>query len=279
MTKKGPAQQLSDSEEGIELLMLLKEITGDGRLSDLEVQAFRQWATHVRHSDVSSIRKLVAAIDNVCNDGVVTSDEREFLFKTIESVLPAQDRAIARFRRQQAKKDEKLFAKEIKRIERDEARALAERNEPVEVLDAFVAGVRHENREAYIRANVRAGDPLYLARDRANKFSRNAIGVLDRSGVLIGYVPEEDAEVAAPLLDAGHLHRANVKKLWPARDGSIVPIMLCEVFRPDAQVSGALPQSQMPQPQPASSPLPIKLILIGVILALVVGSCVLSKLL
>ena len=43
------------------------------------------------------------------------------------------------------------------------------------------------------------------------------VKIILQNGAVIGYVPEEDATVMAPLLDAGHKQKAWVKKIPEGR--------------------------------------------------------------
>lgn len=272
----------------MELLLLLKEITADGKISDHEIRALQEWASHVHESNIPPVRKLAAVIQHVCEDGKLTHDEREFVFKTIESVLPPEDRAIAKFRRQQAKKDEKLFAQEVRRREAEEARAEAERNEPLDEFETYVAGTRYENRHAYISTRLTPSTPVFLIRERGNRYSANAVAVVDDKGVCLGYVPEDDASDVADFLDRNHPYKARIKKIWTARDGNLVPIIQFEFYRPDCAVPGLVkadfkpfvappPPSLPPSASEQMSGLPLGAVIIGICVLVVILAIILAN--
>jgi hypothetical protein len=59
------------------------------------------------------------------------------------------------------------------------------------------------------------GSEMKLKRDPTNKFDKNAIRVMDSSGVEVGWVSKEHAKSLAPLLDKGLQVRVRIhtKKL------------------------------------------------------------------
>lgn len=289
--QKPKRRSLSDSDEGIELLVLLKEITADGKISNDEIVAMREWASHVEDSDVPQVRKLATVILHVCEDGVITSDERQFVFKTIESVLPPEDRAIARFRRQQAVKDEKALQKEVQRRADEEARQKELANEPVEEFETFVAGTRYENRNEYIATRLTPSTPVFLIRERENRYSANAVAVVDDKGVCIGYVSEDDAADVATLLDSKQPYKCRIKKLWTARDGNLIPILQFAFYQPQADVPGLIKADFKPvvaRPMQSSTPViaqnssqskgvPLAGIIVGICVAVVVLAVIVAK--
>jgi hypothetical protein len=289
--EKGKRKSLSDSDEGIELLLLLKEITADGKISNDEIVALREWASHVQESDVLQVRKLSGVITHVCEDGVITTDERQFVFKTIESVLPPEDRAIARFRRQQAVKDEKSLKKEMQRRADEEAREKELANEPVEEFETFVAGTRYENRNEYIATRLTPSTPVFLIRERENRYSANAVAVVDDKGVCIGYVSEDDSPEVAALLDSKHPYKCKIKKLWTARDGNLVPILRfafyghgCDIpglikadFKPVAAQRMQTATTRSAQGSDQQGGVPLGVIVVGVCVVVVVLAIIAAK--
>ncbi len=288
---KGKRRSLSDSDEGIELLVLLKEITADGKISNDEIVAMREWASHVEESDVQQVRKLATVILHVCEDGVITTDERQFVFKTIESVLPPEDRAIAKFRRQQAVKDETAIERERQRRADEEARQKELAHEPLDEFETFVAGTRYENRNEYITTRLTPSTPIYLIRERENQFSANAVAVIDDKGVCIGYVSEDDAPEVAALLDSKHPYKCRIKKLWTARDGNLVPILQFAFYRHDCDIPGIIKADFKPVAEkPLRSPslraaqgsgqdrgIPLVAIIVGMCVVVVVLAIIAAK--
>ena len=68
------------------LLGLIAGITADGHLHDLEVQFLRTWlAENTQASEHWLGAELVAAIDHVLADGVITDEERAALLATLQS--------------------------------------------------------------------------------------------------------------------------------------------------------------------------------------------------
>ena len=96
----------------------------------------------------------------------------------------------------------------------------------------MVAGVRFEGRAMVISKFVRDGNAIALVRDRNNQFSPNAIEVRIETGHMIGFMPEIDACVLAPLLDQGAKYKAWVKKVLVY--GRVpVPVVVAQLYGAD----------------------------------------------
>lgn len=248
-------KRLDPSGDALDLVVLLRGITSDGQISAEEIKWLQTWASSTAETESEAIKKLRAVVLDVVRDGIVTDSEKEFLFGTIQSVLPPEDAAIAGFRRKEQKvaQREKLRAERIRaketQQEQDKARReeLARResaNEPVLVLDAPVMGVRYEGRESIVRTRMAVGQFVYLRRDIGNKFSNHAVAVLLGDGSHIGYLPDEDAEEVAQLLDDNSRYRAMVRKLHIAKDGAIVPLLIAEFYSSGASVEHSVLPSE-----------------------------------
>lgn len=87
--------------------------------------------------------------------------------------------------------------------------------------------------------------PAFLARDRNNEFSRNAVEVRLQNGMQIGFVPEENAAEISPLLDAGYPHAAYIKKILTGGRAPI-PVVVASVYAPDAVRSELVFEHQIP---------------------------------
>lgn len=78
----------------------------------------------------------------------------------------------------------------------------------IHLFDTYVAGTTHLP-DAAVLQHIEPGQELLLQRE-SNKFDPNAILVLTRERVKIGYIPERDNLVFARLMDAGKLLAARV---------------------------------------------------------------------
>jgi hypothetical protein len=181
----------------VELIALCQTITADGRLADDEIVAFKQWLTDNEHVDLPAKDFLALTVTKILSDGTVTDEERDDLYAAIETALPLDVRADVRARRRAGEDADR----EQRRIERNAAHAAARearmRDTP-ETWDFMVAGSLYEGRPAVIERYARVGDPVYLARDPANRFSANANEIGLPNGMQIGFVPETDARDMAP---------------------------------------------------------------------------------
>ena len=176
-----------------------------------------------------------------------------------------------------SKRKEKESARASRKAAHEAQREERLRNRPLDSWDFMVAGVRYEGRPEIISEYANAGDPAFLARDRENKFSRNAVEVRLENGMQIGFVPEEDAIEVAPHLDAGHPHAAYIKKILTG-GRSPIPVVVASVFRPDAVRSDLVFQHQMPpktdyhhEPLPGSARMRASLAVVLVMLFMAAG--------
>ncbi len=231
---------------GIELLALCQTITEDGSLSDAEIGQLRDWLTENREGELPAIGFLTSIVETILQDGKVTKAERQELYRALEKVLPIEVREAAASRRRLASAKEREEAKEQKKAEKERRTQERLRDSPIGSANFMVAGVLHEGRDKVIAQYARAGDTAYLVRDTDNRYSRNAIEIRLGNGMQIGFVPEDDAIALAPLLDKGALQTAIITKILDGRRGPI-PVVDVDLYGVDAQVSGAVAQSQAPQ--------------------------------
>jgi hypothetical protein len=120
-------------------------------------------------------------------------------------------------------------------------------------LDVPIVGISYERRAEIAERFAEVGDPVYLVREPDNPADPNAVMVLLRQGYQIGYVPREEAEKLAPLLDAGYKQRAWIKKIV---QGEVYPLpyMVAEIYQPDADVPGLTSPDELPEKR--SAPIP-----------------------
>jgi hypothetical protein len=245
---------------GADLLNLCQSVTEDGRLMDEEVTALKTWLEENKNTDLPSIEFLTTTVQKIIADGVVTKDERLLLYKAIEIVLPTEIRKEAKERRKEVEsKDKILFRlnretqKQKEKEERERQRQLLlkeyERNHPLESANFMVAGVRHEGRPEIISRYAKPDEQVYLARDRNNKYSHNAIEVRLGNGMQIGFVPEDDAIDLAPCMDEESKHYAYIKKILTA-GRSPIPVVQAYIYKTDASVEGAVRESEIPDKKP-----------------------------
>jgi len=236
------------TEVAIELISLCETYTEDGTVSDEEIRDLRAWLEQHRSSDIPAIGFLVATVEKVLGDGVITKDERASVYKAIETILPPDLRRDTASRRQAVEQEERGRELALREEERQNRRAAKARNRKQGSCNFMVAGVRHENREAIISQHVRAGDTAYLRRDPGNRFSPNAIEVRAANGMMIGYVPEDYATEAAPFLDQGCRHMASFTKVLLG--GRVpIPVVQAYFYGAGASVPGAVSQSDVPMKQ------------------------------
>jgi len=236
--------------EGAALRDLCKRVTEDGEVSDAEVDEIREWLGKDGGGGVVGTAFLGKTLERVLADGKLLPYERRELQEALERILPKKDRDVAIQAR---------TAAELRRYKEAPETATVVRGI---LFDFMVAGTGYEGRGPVIEQYVRVGDDAILSRDRGNKFSRNAVAVKVSNGRQIGFVPEEDAEEMAPLLDAGHEGRAYFKKVLDGRRGPI-PVVVVLLTPPvegvplrGATTEPAAPEVSAKEPGSTGQPAP-----------------------
>jgi hypothetical protein len=71
----------------------------------------------------------------------------------------------------------------------------------------------------------------------------------------VGFVPDDEAQRLAPLLDSGAIHVASIKKIWPGRRVD-VPIIEAAFYEADSGIEGCFAEKDCPAKTaiPASYP-------------------------
>jgi hypothetical protein len=91
LTKK----QLEDPM-ALDLLALLQTMTFDGKILEPEIALLNQWLDDHKTSSIPGIAYLRESVQTVLADGRVTDQERAWLQKAVETVLPKEEREIGR---------------------------------------------------------------------------------------------------------------------------------------------------------------------------------------
>ncbi|HEX7114216.1 MAG TPA: HIRAN domain-containing protein [Steroidobacter sp.] len=219
------------TELGAELLSLCESVTADGKLAPEEAQGLREWLQEAGAADLPAATYLREVIERVLADGRITRDECREIYRAVETVLPPEVRRQAAAARREVETAERETARAARERARDERR----RNVQIAAANFMVAGVRHEGRGKIIARYANVGDPVRLVRDRSNRYSRFAIAVRLENGKQIGFVPEEDAQRLAPLLDEGAKCAAWITKIL-GRGRVPIPVVQTKLYRPDSTV-------------------------------------------
>lgn len=219
------------TELGAELLSLCESVTADGKLAPEEAQGLREWLDDADAAELPAASYLREVVARVLADGQITPEECREVYRAVEAVLPPEVRRQATAARKEIEATQREEAKAAREQEREERR----RDVQIAAANFMVAGVRHEGRGEVISRYANAGDPVHLVRDRGNRYSRFAIGVQLDSGKQIGFVPEEDAQRLAPLLDQGAKCAAWMTKILGS--GRLpIPVVQTKLYRPDSTV-------------------------------------------
>lgn len=219
------------TELGAELLSLCQSATADGKVAPEEAQGLREWIDEAAAAELPAASYLKEVVERVLADGEITQEECREVYRAIEAVLPPEVRRQATAARREVEVAEREASKAAREQEREERR----RDVQIAAANFMVAGVRHDGRGEVISRYANVGDPVRLVRDRSNGFSRFAIAVLLENGKQIGFVPEEDAQELAPLLDQGAKCAAWMTKILGS--GRVpIPVVQTKLYRADSTV-------------------------------------------
>ncbi len=84
--------------------------------------------------------------------------------------------------------------------------------EPIYLVDVHVAGTTHVKGIDQLVEGLHEGDRLSFVREKDNRFDKMAIKVMDADGNRLGYVPCDNNEILARLMDGGKLLYGEVRK-------------------------------------------------------------------
>jgi hypothetical protein len=219
------------TELGAELLSLCESVTADGTLAPEEAQGLREWLGESEAAELPAASYLRELVERVLADGQITGEECREVYRAVEAVLPPEVRRQATA----ARKEREVAEREAAKTAREQERELRRRDVQMAAANFMVAGVRHESRGEVIARYANAGDPVRLVRDHANRYSRFAIAVMLENGKQIGFVPEEDAQRLAPLLDQDAKCAAWMTKILGS--GRVpIPVVQTKLYRPDSAI-------------------------------------------
>lgn len=233
----------AQTEVGLQLISICQSVTGDGRLADEEITDLRHWINENQGSNLPAIQHLAVTLEAVLADGVITSAERQVVYKAIEAVLPTEHRQLAASLRRTAEGIDKEVDKQTKAAQKAAEREQKALNKG-RSANFMVAGTAYADRADRIDGCIDPYDTAHLRRDHNNSHSHNAIQVLTSNGSMIGFVPEDLAADLAPLLDSGWLQKAHFTKILSGRRAPI-PVVQAQLFAPGADARGVAGMDQI----------------------------------
>ena len=127
---------------GAELISLCQTITEDGRLSDEEVTALRQWVDDHISVDLPARDFLLETVRRIIEDGKVSDEERAELYQAIEKVLPPDIRADVRGKRRESEEAAEAVERSQREAQAQVERDAKRRNRPIGSWNFMVAGCR-----------------------------------------------------------------------------------------------------------------------------------------
>jgi hypothetical protein len=84
--------------------------------------------------------------------------------------------------------------------------------EAIYLVDVHIAGTTHIEGIEELVANLSVGDKLTFQRDKENLYDELAIKVMDQDGNRLGFIPCDNNEILARLMDGGKLLYGEITK-------------------------------------------------------------------
>ena len=220
-TADGNSEESKQGEEalGAELLNLCQSITADGVIAKAEIIALTRWLRAHRDQHVPRTSSLAATVERIVEDQRVSRTERKELFLAIEKVLPLDLRKRAEASRrfvEKRRQERKQASEDLPQTEEDQgqkAEIKSQRNEPIGYFDFMAAGVHLEGRHKTVGLYANKGDSVWLVREESNPTSQHAVRIELENGSHIGYVPEEQSEEIALLMDDRMPYQAEIRDI------------------------------------------------------------------
>jgi hypothetical protein len=84
--------------------------------------------------------------------------------------------------------------------------------EDIYLIDVHIAGTTHIKGIEELAARLSVGDTLTFVRDKENLYDELAIKVMDKEGNRLGFIPCDNNEILARLMDGGKLLYGEITK-------------------------------------------------------------------
>jgi hypothetical protein len=84
--------------------------------------------------------------------------------------------------------------------------------EGIYLIDVHIAGTTHITGIEELAARLSVGDTLTFVRDKENLYDELAIKVMDQEGNRLGFIPCDNNEILARLMDGGKLLYGEITK-------------------------------------------------------------------
>ena len=104
----------------LDLLQLLQSVTADGRVTDAEIGALGEWLRQHAATPVPAMGYLTDVVQRVLVDGRISDEERAWVQKAVETVLPTTPRQEAAVRRREVVAAARRQAADEREREREE---------------------------------------------------------------------------------------------------------------------------------------------------------------
>lgn len=247
-----------DSGVGQKLIGLLLDLSEDGQVTRDEMNRLRHWLELDRGVEFPACAFLYEIIDTIAADGEITDAELDRLMLSVERVLPNDARSIAREKRKQHREARRVA--NAARREAARAQNPTRKRPPTEnVGECFTAATSSLPASVIQSAAKPASCSRLVTRSSSSEnrtidTTKTRFFVLATDGSELGYVPRGDAREMAPLLDAGAVCEAKIKKLLHTQDEMVLPVVVPLIRRDHAEGIDQPHVSETPaMPRPAAA--------------------------
>lgn len=216
-----------ESVAGARLLCLVQTVSVDGSLSTTEATALQRWLD-VAPADGPASHLLVPLVRSIVLEGSISRDVRRVLYGALDGIVSPVLHELLTELRHDLERAPGHLAHDSPEQDGCAGRTQFILAGPSRLLRAFAAG-----------AGAGEAARVLLQRERGRARSPDAMRVLDRSGRLLGRVPETSARPLAMLLDRGYRYVAEFRIVGDPVSGE-VPVVAVAVYRPEARADGSL---------------------------------------
>ena len=191
------AQPVKPIAAAVDLYALVRSLPADGHLSNEDSQILADWAARYQDAPLPSREYLRKIVTGALTHGVISAEDRSWLYFAVDPALPRQLRRVTQWQR--------LLA-EVR-----EARLDGRACDSVS-FDFLLAGGHRSGYRERIQARLTVGTLVRFAHDTESR-TRDQIRVELPTGEAVGVVPAEDTPSIALQLRTSGLAEGVVRKI------------------------------------------------------------------
>lgn len=119
------------------------------------------------------------------------------------------------------------------------AKSLLRTEEPFQTIDIMIAGYSFGNRQSHI-ASVHEFEKVILLPEPENEFDENAIKLLNKNNLEIGYIPSKKNKQVLALILGKFEYEAYIKKIILTKQDELLPVIVINFYKTEYSVLKSL---------------------------------------